>query len=265
MSRWKLLVTTVPFVIVILAVALLRDALKIPGVVEFGDIAAITTAVALIIGFMYAGVSADYKESERLPGELAACLETLLDAAISTDILSDEPEAKPLRARVVALARVVEAWLLRHTSVAECYAALQTFNEYYIPRVHRFAGMTPATRAQGEIHNLRRAITRVDVLRRTSFIQSGYALLDVMVGAAVVLLLAANYKNVWVEYLIVGFLSFVYLYLIRLIRDLDNPFDYAITGHHPGSTEVDPFPIIEFCQRAEKAEGSGQKAEGSQP
>jgi hypothetical protein len=109
--------------------------------------------------------------------------------------------------------------------------------------------MTPATRAQGEIHQLRRSIARVEVISSTSFIQAGYALLDLMVGATVLLLLLANYKNAAIEYLIIGFLSFVYLYLLGLIRDLDSPFDYAPAGRPKGAAEVDPAPISDYRQR----------------
>ena len=34
-----------------------------------------------LLGFLLSGVLADYKESERLPGELAASLETMADEA----------------------------------------------------------------------------------------------------------------------------------------------------------------------------------------
>lgn len=249
MLRWKLILTTLPLVILIVLVAVGRDLARIPGLLDFGDVAPIITAVALIIGFMLSGVIADFKESERLPGEMASALETLQDACISTLLVNKDEDVSGLMPSMAQLAQAVESWLLRRVDTKACYKALNDFNQQVIPVIYRAAGMTPATRAQGEINQLRRAIARVEAISRTSFIQAGYALLDVMVGATIVLLLLANYKNAMVEYLIIGFLSFVYIYLVRLIRDLDSPFDYAPAGKVKGAAEVDPAPVLEYRQR----------------
>jgi hypothetical protein len=36
-----------------------------------------------------------------------------------------------------------------------------------------------------------------------------------------------NFKNWQVQFLVVGTMALIYLYLLQLIRDLDNPFEYA--------------------------------------
>ena len=77
MVKWRLVVKTLPWTVLVLGLAYLRRFLfDIPPLVDFDDIGAVLTAAALIIGFMLAGLIGDYKESEKLPGELAATLET---------------------------------------------------------------------------------------------------------------------------------------------------------------------------------------------
>jgi hypothetical protein len=44
-----------------------------------------------------------------------------------------------------------------------------------------------------------------------------------------------------------GFVVFLILYMILLIKDLDNPFDYSEKGESPG--EVSLFPIHEVKDR----------------
>jgi hypothetical protein len=69
--------------------------------------------------------------------------------------------------------------------------------------------------------------------------------------ASVVLLVFANFKNWQLQFLVVGTLALIYLYLLRLIRDLDNPFDYA-AGYVEGATaDVSPHPVLEFRDRLE--------------
>jgi hypothetical protein len=51
MLKWKLMLTTLPFVAVILACTFVRaEIFHIPGVLEFSDTAPIITATALVIG-----------------------------------------------------------------------------------------------------------------------------------------------------------------------------------------------------------------------
>jgi hypothetical protein len=69
--KWRLVIKTLPWVLLILGLTSVRQyVLGIQSLVDFGDIGAILTAAALIIGFMLAGVISDYKESERLPATL---------------------------------------------------------------------------------------------------------------------------------------------------------------------------------------------------
>jgi hypothetical protein len=74
MVKWRLVVKTLPWVGLVLVLShVRRSVLNIPPLVEFDDIGAVLTAAALIMGgFMLAGVISDYKESEKLPGELAS-------------------------------------------------------------------------------------------------------------------------------------------------------------------------------------------------
>ncbi len=73
MVKWKLLVTPLPFPLGVLMLNVILDrGLGFEGIIDFSDLGAILTAGAFLIGFMLSGVMADYKESERLPGEIAA-------------------------------------------------------------------------------------------------------------------------------------------------------------------------------------------------
>ena len=72
MIKWRLLLKTLPWVVCFIAIALLRDYFfRFKGFMEFSEVSPLLPAVALIIGFMLAGVFADYKESEKIPGEIA--------------------------------------------------------------------------------------------------------------------------------------------------------------------------------------------------
>ena len=251
MLKWKLLITTLPLVLIVVGVALIRDyVLQIKGIIEFSDVTPLLSGVALIVGLMLAGVLTDYKESEKIPGELATTLETIGDTVQIALAVAKDDEASEIAGKYQALVAAVEDWFLRRIPVDRCYAALEEFRSA-IKTMHTAAGVPYAIRSLGETHNLRRLITRADVISRTSFIPAGYALLDLLVTTTVILLLMANYKSVIAEYFLITIFSLIYIYLVRLIRDVDDPFEYEPGQATGGAVEVDPYPLVEYRQRVE--------------
>jgi hypothetical protein len=223
--------------------------LGIQSVMDFGDIGAVLTGAALIIGFMLAGVIGDYKESERLPGELASTLETVDDAIVAASKATKGFAAGDYRRRYYDIVTVIADWFLNRTTVESCYAALRRMNDLTADLERAGMGVIFLGRCLSEQHNLRRTITRIEVIRRTRFIQTGYALLQIFVVTTIVLLVFANFRNWVVQFLVTGTLSLIYLYLLRLIMDLDDPFEYA-GGYQEGtSADVSPHPVLEFHQR----------------
>lgn len=241
------MLTTIPFVLVILLLTYTRvEILFIPGLLEFTDTAPIITATALVIGFMMAGIMADYKEGEKLPAELACGLQAI-DDCIQADIehltKADFATLKQINAKLHA---DITNWLFNKEDAENSYAGLQAIIAF------RATSQAFKNNVVKNIDALRRSMTRIDVIRRTDFIKTGYALLEVFVTITLGLLIFANFKNPIAQYLVVGSISLIYIYMIRLIRDLDNPFDYEQDGRCAGAAEVDYFPLTEAQQRLAK-------------
>ena len=237
------MLTTLPFTVVILLLTYIRtETFQIPALFEFSDTAPIVTVTALVIGFMLAGVMADHKEGEKLPAEIACGLQGIHDCIQAEVTHLSETDLLNLKQYHETLCQAVVNWLFNRESAESSYTAL---------RAILAAHGTPPSFKINVIRNIdaiRRSITRVDVIRRTDFIRTGYALLDVFVTLTLTLLVFANFKHPVAQYAIIGSISLVYVYILRLIRDLDNPFDYAHDGS-AGASEVDYFPIIEAIKR----------------
>lgn len=243
MIKWKLMLTTLPFTGVLLLLTYVRtQTFAIPPLFEFSDTAPIITVTALVIGFMLSGVMADHKEGERLPAEIACGLQGIDDCIQADATHLTEMDLAALKQQHQKLCQSVIHWLFNRENAENTYTALRA-----IVTAHG----TPPSFKINVIRNvdaIRRSITRIDVIRRTDFIQTGYALLEVFVTLTLGLLVFANFKNAMAQYCIIGSVSLVYVYMIRLIRDLDNPFDYEQDGQ-TGASEVDYFPIVEAIKR----------------
>ncbi len=208
----------------------------------------VLTAGVFLTGFMLAGVMADYKESEKLPGDLASTLETLEEIVVQACAYKQTLSVGPLRKAVQELADELRAWLLRSKTQEQAYAALTRFHET-LQQLERDGGGAYASRAVGELHNLRKVVTRIGVISRTGFLPPAYALLETLNVLIVVLLLASRFKSVLAEFILVPFVTLIYVYMLRLIRDIDDPFDYAPDGTKQGGAEVELFPLEEFRAR----------------
>jgi hypothetical protein len=248
MVKWRLMLTTLPFVLLVLAVKLgLHFGLNFGGIVKFADLGVILTGGVFLIGFMLAGTMADYKESEKLPGELICSLEAIEEGLCHISQAKQNIKVPEARQWVMNLTTVILDWLYRKFDSSQVYAELSELSA----KVQPLDSAAMDIRVQNEIHAIRKVVTRIDVIVRTSFIQSGYALLDTIVGLVLVLLVFAKFDTVLSEIIVTMFVSLIYIYMIRLIRDIDDPFEYK-EGKQKGATEVDLFPINEFRARLQE-------------
>jgi hypothetical protein len=99
----------------------------------------------------------------------------------------------------------------------------------------------------GDVNQLRRGVTRAYTIARTEFMGSAYALFEFFIAFIFLLLLACSFRNAVLAAVVTGFLSLTYWYLYRLIRDIDNPFDFG-----QGHTEVSLQPLERYLVRIEK-------------
>ncbi len=106
-----------------------------------------------------------------------------------------------------------------------------------------------ARASSSELHNLRKNITRIGVISRTGFLPPAYALLETLVALILILMMASRYKSTLAMSILVPFIALIYIYMIRLIRDIDDPFEYAPDGSKLGGAEVELFPLDEYRER----------------
>ena len=245
-SVWKLMLTTLPLVAGVVGFKLfLEEIAGYKGSVEFSDITAVLTAVAFLIGFMLAGTMADYKEAEKIPGDLACALEAV-EESLAFGATRKGVDVRVVRTKVFEVTTAIAEYLAGKRTIAQAHDAFASLDGT-MEELDKAGATAFVTRAQGEIANVRKSLTRVEVIANTGFLAPGYALLDVMVASTVVLLMITRFKSALVEYVLVTFITLIYFYMVRLIRDIDNPFELSRLG----SAEVDPAPLAAYRERAE--------------
>jgi hypothetical protein len=131
----------------------------------------VIAAEVFIIGFILSGTTADFKEAERLPGELVASLETIADECLIMDAELQIPEARECLSLLAEIGASVRLWLLHDTDLDGVIAKLRQLNPFFMvfaPKIQ--AGFT--TRLKSEQANIRKLVIRMDTMRRTSYVSA---------------------------------------------------------------------------------------------
>lgn len=251
--KWSLLLKSLPFAILVLLLKLIAtEVFSFDGLIELSEIAIFMTSGIFLLGFMLAGTLSDYKESERIPGEIACVLEALEETVVMLAVKT-KFSVQRTRHEVFILSSSILDWFYKNIKMAELQERIYKFNQLIIDLDEAGAAATiVGSRVMGELSNLRRLLTRTHVISRTGFLATGYALLELVLLILAILFICAKFKNLLAQVVITAFITLLYTYMYQLIRDIDDPFEYNRVTYSNGATEVALFPIQEYIERAQK-------------
>jgi hypothetical protein len=185
----------------------------------------IIAANVFLMGFMLSGVLADYKESEKIPGELSACLENMAQEVRGIGITNPAANVGPCLSALARLSDDIHDWFYKKIDSSEMFDSV---NELTV----QFEALQPVTqstfvaRLKQEQSNLRRTLVRVETIRETNFVDSGYLLAELITVSLCSALILISMDPFYEALLFSGIISFLLIFLLNLIRDLDNPFGY---------------------------------------
>ena len=185
----------------------------------------IVAANVFLMGFLLSGVLSDFKESERLPGELSACLENLTQEVCGIRYAKPEAKVDECLLLLAQLSEDILSWFHKKHRTAELLEHLNALTPQFAA-MEQWTQATLVARLKQEQGNLRRTLIRIHTIRETSFISSGYLLADFVTILLCVGLIFARIEPFYESLFFVGVISYLMVFLLLLIRDLDNPFGY---------------------------------------
>ena len=243
-SQWRLVFRALPVALLVLVARyVLHNSMDVKGLVSFSDAGAVITGATIIVGLMLAGVLADYKESEKFPAVLAQSLLGLNSLAVAGLSVKDI-DGSWVRARVSTLADAVVAWVHRDITDKQMWAAQSDATQLIVDVEKAGAPSHYVGRMLAANGDLSNALSRMQVIRNTSYIKAGYVLMTLLVAIVLVLLVLIDFTSPIMKWVVPGVLALAYTYLILLVRDVDNPYQ--------GAAAVDFTPLADA--QAELAE-----------
>ena len=240
-ASWRLPLQALAIAAVIVGIRLVVERTGIETISVSPLVATIITANVFIIGFLLTGVISDYKESEKVPGDLAVSLGSIADECALVWRRKDAAPAREALTEVFELVREVKRWFYKDARTHDLREQVGALGD-------RFADIEPFTqpnfvvRLKQEQTSISRQLTRVHTIRETSFVSSGYIMAKLATALVLFGLLLLEVHPWYESVFLVGVIAWFLSYVILLIADLDNPFDYAKDGR-PRGQEVSLKPL----------------------
>lgn len=185
--RRHMLVTTLPMVGAILAVKLVLDQLNAEFIAVSPLHTSIVAGALFIVGMMLAGTMTDYKESERLPTETAAAMESIYREGAYVKALHPQFDLARLTARLADIPHSFREDLLEGTQTT--VASVEKLTESFLEMDRLGVPPNYIARLKQEQALVVRNLMRVGYVQRIAFLPSAYTLIETMVVLLIGLLL----------------------------------------------------------------------------
>lgn len=216
---------------------------------EFFTINALFTSIiagaVFIIGFLLAGVFSDYKEAEKMPAELCSSLENIWDEARHFKKKKSEFDLAKVKNILLEIIVKFRNGLNRkddHSNLRPALMAADELGDSFEEMEE--LGMPPnyIVRLKAELANIRKQILRIHYIQRMRFIPSAFALAQSLVAFIILLLLFLKTEGSPELFIIFALISYLFLYVVRLIIVLEKPFRKGVGS----MDDVSIFLIKEF-------------------
>lgn len=203
---------------------------------------AIIGGITFTLTIMYAGILADFKESEKIPGELAGTINGLY-----TDLgIIGEGNAKhksltsSMQRELYYLLRAMNRnfsynlWNLRdiHQLLGNINFAVGKLVKAQLPPQF-------TVRLRSELSSIEKMCLRIATIVHTEFLPAAFFVVQGLVGASLLILLFVSVDSPLESLAFFGVISFLFIGLILLMKDMDNPFEVTKNA----SADVDLAPL----------------------
>lgn len=216
------------------SIVLLLSALKV-GVHYFGfEVLVLNTLLTsgiggaiFIIGFLLSSILADYKEAERIPADIRMAIEAMHGdlecfAVDKTDF--DLPACRRILLATLDKLRSGLGHANGHKNIPPVLDEIDRLTPIFgrLESMGMAANFVVRLRTHQDL--LRRSMLRIYHIQRVEFVPSVHVLVQTLVLSIVVMMLLLKTEGDPASAILFGFISYMFVYALYLIRLLEQPF-----------------------------------------
>lgn len=222
--RWRVVASTAVIVLGIVVIKLLVAGFEL----EFISLSPLFTSVlaggVFVLGLIVAGTLADYKEAERVPAEITAALTNIHDDCAAFKQAFPDFDLERLEDTEVHIVASFLDDLAADTDSTRTLEAINDLNATFLELDRVGVQATYTSRLRNEQSALRRNVLRVYHVQRTEFLPSATLLIQAIVAIIITVLVFMEIEPTYEAAIILGFISFFFISLLRLLTIMDRPF-----------------------------------------
>ena len=187
---------------------------------------ALVASTVFLLGFLLNGVLADFKESEKIPGEFATALESLDLEVRAIPKYHAEANVDVAVFSIAALAEDLLYWLREGLSTERLLINYRKAHSDVVGAAVQFKGdaSTLRGRLMQDLAVILQKVNRVRTIRDTTFVPLVYWMAEIASTLLFAGLVVTKSENLLESVFFLGVISFLLILLLRLINDIDNPF-----------------------------------------
>lgn len=184
--------------------------------------------VFFTISIIFSGAMADFKEAEKIPGELAVLLKAMhTDALLIAPQGTECTEEKDIVCHIEGLLSTINANLRgNYWHKSQLDEEINKINKDILDLWAKGTSPSPLMKLRDNLTNIDRLSHRIDYMAYTVDIPGAYMICDLSLITVLVIFVFAQNEWGFGGLLLFALIAFVLTAIVQLIHNIDNPFEY---------------------------------------
>jgi hypothetical protein len=206
----------------------------------------LVAATVFLLGFLLNGVLSDYKESEKLPGELSTALYLLAKEIKAIPVHTPGAQIQEELQAIYYLCGSILRWIKGEIGTEQVMAHYSLTHDHSVKASAWLKDSTLKGRLMIEMGTILRGLNRIEVIRETDFAAIVYLLAYAAAGILCtgLTLIKNDSSSFYNNSFFLFSLAWILIFILHLINDLDNPFGFS----DKSSAEDVDLTILESTQ-----------------
>jgi hypothetical protein len=239
-KKWGLLKNSFLLAIVLCFIRICIDYLNLDIIGISPVITSLVAGVIFTIAVIFTGTLTDYKESEKIPGDLAASINSLYSDICMIPTI-DESIRNEYRNNVTELyLAIVKNFRDNEWNLEPIHFVSGKINNDISQFAIQNAAPPILVKLRNELTNIDRISNRVKQIKDTDFIPAAYAISEIAIGFVLFLMLFIKSDSSIDAVFLLAAITFITTGLIYLIKDMDDPFEIDVGAN----ADVDLFILF---------------------
>ena len=255
MAKYGIIVKAFGITIPLLVVRLIFDYLQFDILPVTNLFSAFISGAIFTIAIIYSGTLVDYKESEKIPGEIATSLKTFYsDLALIR--VPDPALVQGMQKKTAVLLRCINTNFRNNAwNLWEMDNAIDALNEDISKLVELNVPPNFVIKLKTEMTTIDRVSHRIKTIAETSFIPAAYAISELAAAGVILLLFFVKLDPYYEGLVIFTVLCMLMTALLLLIKDMDNPFEVGKNTY----ADIDLFLLWDLEKKLNEKTGYEEK------